>query len=339
MSSSRFLKVKIAGGATAQVLGLMSGIYASHKLKVPFKISYYPYSTGTYWPCILEQFLEKNEILNLNTSTRGLKAGQSLEVGKVINSHPLLKKGFSVEKIIAFLRATKILSVLEILRREKALHAKPQRLLKINYFYKSISGGFPNINEEEVNNEMRRRFIKARMASPFEKKVSESYAVIHYRLGDKRTIPWVPTDFSGGDQGIIDPALIADLVYRLSFNEKIYVVSDEPEFAKKLLSEVGIFTQIRNNRGSIWEDINFMARANIFIGSHSTVSRLVNIFVENNGGKSYLINVKLDSKYNKFPNTTYLTAKFLPFNHKVYQSNFILPESSHSSYEALPASD
>jgi len=335
---SRSLTVKIAGGSTAQVLGLMSGIYASRKLKIPFKIKYYPYSTGTYWPCILEQFLEENEILNLTTPTRGLKAGQGLEIGKIISSHPLLKKRISFERIIRSLRSTKILPVLEMLRREKALHAQPIRLIKLKSFYLTISGGFPNLNDEAVNKEMHRRFLKAGIESPFEKKFSETYTVIHFRIGDKRAIPWIPSEFTG-EPGIIDPKLIADLVCQLNLKERIFVVSDEPEFAKQLLSDVGISAQTRNNKGDIWEDINFMAKANIFIGSHSTVSRLVNIFVENNGGHSYLINVEPNLKYDKFPNTTYLKGKFLPFDHRAYKLDFILPKSSHSSYKAVPPSN
>jgi hypothetical protein len=329
----------VAGGAASQVLGLMSGIYAGLKLKMPFKIKFYPYSTGTYWPCILEPFLENHEILNLATPTRGLIDVQSLEVGKIIDSHPLLKKSISVEKIISILRSMKVLSIQEMLRREKALHAQPNRLLKLNYFYKSISGGFPHICEEEVNKEMNRRFIKAGIESPFAKKRPDSYTVIHYRLGDKRAIPYCPKDFAGGDRGIIDPKLIADLVNRLSVKEKIYIVSDEPELAQQLLSEAGLFTQITNYKGSFWEDINFMANASIFIGSHSTVSRLTNIFVEYNGGRSYLINVEPNPKYNKFTNTTYLKAKFLPFEHKVYQTYSILPTLTHSSYETPPILD
>ena len=60
-----FLHVKIAGGATAQCLGLMNAIYASSKLGLPFKISYYPYSTGTYWPFAINFLLNESEILNL----------------------------------------------------------------------------------------------------------------------------------------------------------------------------------------------------------------------------------------------------------------------------------
>ena len=65
----KFLHVKLTGGATAQCLGLMNAIYASNKLKMPFKVSYFPFSTGTYWPFAIGDLLQKGEILNLNRMT------------------------------------------------------------------------------------------------------------------------------------------------------------------------------------------------------------------------------------------------------------------------------
>ena len=71
MAKSSFLHIKLAGGATAQLLGLMNAIYASDKLGLPFKMSYYPYSTGTYWPFAILHFLSDDEILDVNKSTVG----------------------------------------------------------------------------------------------------------------------------------------------------------------------------------------------------------------------------------------------------------------------------
>ena len=87
-----FLHVKLTGGATAQCLGLMNAIYASDKLDIPFKVSYYPYATGTYWPFAIKDLLYENEILNLNVLTTGLSEVDNLEVGKIVTNHPLMKK-------------------------------------------------------------------------------------------------------------------------------------------------------------------------------------------------------------------------------------------------------
>jgi hypothetical protein len=57
-----FLTVKVAGGATAQCLGLMNAIYVKNKTSKNFRIKYFPYSTGTYWPFEIDfYFLVKRE--------------------------------------------------------------------------------------------------------------------------------------------------------------------------------------------------------------------------------------------------------------------------------------
>ena len=332
MFNSRFLHVKIAGGATAQILGLMNAIYASQKLRIPFKISYYPYSTGTFWPCVLEQFLNKDEILNLNVQTRGLKEISNLEVGKIIKTHPLMFKNMSRERVISILRKFKVLSFLEVLKRERAIHGQTKRLMKISLFHKSISGGFATINEKMVNDEMHSRFLRAGLKSPFSKSLDENTIVIHYRLGDRRAIHNYSIDFFSTP--ILDPKSFANLIKGLvkSNHQSMWVISDEPNVAKELLSQAGVVAKIRENRGSIWEDLYFMSQAEIFIGSNSQVSRLANICVEINGGRSYMLNLTGIRNYQKFPNTIFLESEFLPSSHEIYNPDFTLLEESHSSY-------
>jgi len=340
MFNSHFLHIKIAGGATAQILGLMNAIFASQKLRIPFKISYYPYSTGTYWPCVLEKFLSKDEILNLNVQTKGLKDVGNLEVGKIIKTHPLMFKNMSTERIISILRKTKILSFLEVLKRERAIHGKTQRLMKISLFYKSISGGFATINEEMVNNEMHSRFLRAGLKSPFSKSLNENTVVIHYRLGDRRAIHNHSIDYIVTP--ILNPKSFTNLIKDVTKlnHQNIWVVSDEPEVAKELLSQVGVVAKIREHGGSIWEDLYFMSQADIFIGSNSQVSRLANICVEINGGSSYMLNLEGIKNYKKFPNTIFLESEFLPSSHEIYNPDFVLSEESHSSYKiAKPTSN
>ena len=101
LAKPKFLHVKLSGGATAQCLGLMNAIYASNKLNIPFKVSYFPYSTGTYWPFAIGNLLEKEEVLNINSPTKGLGSSEEFEIGKIIQSHPLMSKKFSYEKILS----------------------------------------------------------------------------------------------------------------------------------------------------------------------------------------------------------------------------------------------
>ena len=335
IKNSSYLHVKIAGGATAQCLGLMNAIFASDKLGVPFKISYYPYSTGTYWPFAINFLLKENEVLNLNLGTKGLENTLGLETGKIIKAHPLFRKSFSYEKFLSFIRKVGLESKLQFLRRELAVKNSPSRLVKISKYYKTISGGFAQINETEVNKAMSLRFKKANMESPFSiTKNERKLIIIHYRLGDKKATPAQmqhTKDFN--TDLIIDPITYVEVLNQIEDLDKnnIFVVSDEPKLAQKLLAEVGIKAQINSKTGNIWEDVLFMSQASVFIGTKSQVSQLVNICVENKGGRSYMLNYARHNQYNNFENTTYIESKFLKPTNSIYSLDFNL-ENTHSAY-------
>jgi hypothetical protein len=336
-TSAPYLHVKIAGGATAQCLGLMNAIYASSKLGIPFKISYYPYSTGTYWPFAIKALLNESEVLNLNINTRGLANTTSLETGKIIKSHPLFRTGFSYEKFLSLIRYLKLESKLQFIRKELAIGSSPSKLSKISKHYKTISGGFAQINEPTVNKEMNLRFYKAAMKSPFSKSNNISnLTILHYRLGDKKATPAQmerTKDFN--TDLIIDPISYVNVLKQITNldEDNIFVVSDEPELAQKLLLGVGLKAKINSRAGNIWEDVSFMSQANVFIGSKSQVSQLVNICVEANGGKSFMLNLLKPINYEKFPNTNYVKAKFLEANHSIYSLDFELENNAHTAYQ------
>lgn len=333
LDKTSYLHVKLAGGATAQLLGLINAIYASRKLSLPFKISYYPYSTGTFWPFAILPFLSDIEILDINVTTKGLKDVDSLEIGRIIQNHPLMHKKASYERFLQMGRKLKLEPYLNSLRRELSVMASPHRLLNISSYYRTLSGGFAVINEKEVNAELHARFLRAGKKSPFSSTLNANKVVIHYRLGDKRAIYNGPKDFN--TEPIIDPKSYVDLIRsRKDLNlENVFVVSDEPAVAKKLLSEAGLEAKIRGNNGNIWEDIYFMSKASLFIGSSSQVSRLVNIFVENNGGKTLLFNMTRNSRNSKFPNTNFLKSQYLPIGHEIYKMHFELPSNAHAGYK------
>ena len=334
LPKSTFLHVKLTGGATAQCLGLMNAIYASNKLRIPFKVSYFPFSTGTYWPFAIGDLLEKDEILNINTPTKGLDSSKEFEIGKIIQSHPLMSKKFSYEKLLSVTRKLNLEPGLQFLRRELAVLASPNRLINITNYYRSISGGFAAINEIEVNQSLHERFLKAGKISPFAETVKEkNLIVIHYRLGDKKATGQHPSDFN--TDMVIDPESYADVLSKIPSGnlDNLYVVSDEPKLAQKLLANAGISARIHSTSGNIWNDLVFMAQANIFIGSKSQVSQLVNICVENNGGISYMFNLCKHNDYSKFINTQYLESKFLDKSNEIYTLNFQLEANSHSAYQ------
>ena len=311
----------------------MNAIYASDKLGLPFRISYYPYSTGTYWPFAIMPFLNRNEILDINVPTKGLKDNENFEIGRIIQNHPLMNKKISYEQVLSLTRKLKLEPSLNFLRRELTVLASPNRLLGINKYYRALSGGFAAINERNVNKEINQRFINANKKSPFTRKRNQQKCiVIHYRLGDKRALFSHPEDFN--TDKIIDPASYKEILDKIDSlkTENIYVVSDEPKLAKKLLANVLVNAKTILSKGDIWEDLYFMSQARIFIGSNSQVSKLANVCVENNGGASYMLNVTKNDNYNKFKNTRYFECKFIGTNHKIYTPNFTLEEDSHSAY-------
>lgn len=330
----RYLHVKIAGGATAQCLGLMNAIYVSNKLSMPFKISYYPYSTGGYWPFAIGDLLNEIEILDINKPTKGLVINKDLEVGKIITNHPLMIRKFSYEGLLSIIRKLKLESFLQFYRRELAVLNSPAKLMKINKYYRSISGGFAQINEKNVTEDMHRRFTKANRESPFIKHENQKKTIIiHYRLGDRRAAGHHHSDFNS--DLIIDPRSYADVLNKLDGIrlDNIYVVSDEPYLAQKLLAKVNIKARVNSKVGNIWEDVLFMSQASIFIGSNSQVSQLVNICVENNGGKSYMLNLSSKDKYSQFRNTTYLISKFIEPKNEIYSLDFKLEKNAHTAYK------
>ena len=333
LAKTSFLHVKLAGGATAQLLGLMNAIYASDKLGLPFKISYYPFSTGTYWPFAITPFLNQSEILNVNVPTKGLVNSDNLEIGKIVQNHPLMRRKISYEHLLSLVRKLKLEPSLNLLRRELTVLALPNRLFNISDYYRVLSGGFAAINEEKVNAEMAKRFIKAGKKSPFTReRRQQKYVVIHYRLGDKRALFSHPADFNTAK--IIDPVSYKEILDKIGSakSENVYVVSDEPKLAQKLLAGVFVNAKTIPSKGDIWKDLYFMSQARVFIGSNSSqVSRLANICVENNGGKSYMFDVTKNNNY-RFKNTCYFDSKFLDDNHIIYTPDFTLQKDSHSAY-------
>lgn len=55
--------------------------------------------------------------------------------------------------------------------------------------------------------------------------------------------------------------------------------------------------------------------------------------MENNGGKSYMLNLAERDKYDKFRNTTYLDAKFVNPENEIYSLDFKLEKNAHTAYK------
>ena len=316
-------KVKVAGGAAAQTLALINAISLKNITRRDFEIMYYPESTGTYWPFEIEFLLKPEELCSVTGVIKGYINTESHEKGKIIRDHPLQLDSFSYEHLLVLMRKLRLEFPLRyLLQRELAVEANPKRLKLFNSWTRSISGGFPPIFSSAIADEMNKRFDKAHLDSPFRKMNDiEKYICIHYRIGDKRTN--FKTNFNDHD-GIFNPKTFAEILSSIQKSKSlpIYVISDEPTVALKLLREVGIQVETFSGRSDIWRDLFLASQAEILIGSWSQVSQLAAICVYGNGGKSFL---PLSSKNGRsakwrIPSNVWFSPKILDPSHWIYQA-------------------
>ncbi len=167
------IKVKLAGGAAAQCIALMNSVYLEKKLNRKFELHYFPHSTGTYWPFAIDFLLKPGELASAGELITGFTPTSNLEVGKIIRTHPLSKKGINHEKILSRLRKLKLERFLQKFRGESALLASLKNLEKVSSRTKAVSGGFVPLFNEQVNLEMGRRFEAAGKKSPFSLALNE----------------------------------------------------------------------------------------------------------------------------------------------------------------------
>ena len=316
-------RIKCAGGAAAQMLALMDGIYLSHKTGRDFIFDYYPFGTGTHWAFEIGGLLRKEELGDVSRLSRGhVKTSVSIPLGKIVESHPINNGMLNIEGFYSIIRRLKLDRIILFLRGELPINASSKRLNKFTRFTRTISGGFLPVLDKDVFESLHKRFLSAGYRSPFNvasEPKSEFEVVIHYRLGDKRAKYSNPGVV--GDDGILDPRLIFDLLASLNkLSSKILVLSDEPYVAQQLLADAGVSASIDNENRTIWDDIYMMAVANLFIGTWSQVSQLASVCVLHGGGQAYL------PSYERGGLSLEWTIKGLKF----YQAKFL--DSSHPVY-------
>ena len=334
---SNRLTIKVAGGAAAQCLALMNAIFLGNKFSRKFRFQYFPYSTGTYWPLAIDFLLDENEKSETLGSTRGLDMSQTYEIGKIIKSHPLMKKSPNYEKLLSLLRKLKFDGFLRKFRGEFTLEASRKRLDRVPSFAKTVSGGYVPLVDPVVRIEMDARFKAARVKSPFSIDKSShnlKKVVIHYRIGDKRAKFSIHKDF-GGD-GIIDPITFANLIMKEEQQlGEVYVVSDEPEIAMGLLDSAGIRAKLNFVQNDLWEDLYLISQSDLFLGSWSQVSQVGALCTIGNGGRALLprttqVGTKISWDISEIE---YYDPIFLGENHPIYDPNFNLQSSAHKVYK------
>ena len=113
--------------------------------------------------------------------------------------------------------------------------------------------------------------------------------MIHYRLGDMRKMP--TRDPKMGGHGVVDAITFLKILVVENIdieNISVKLVSDEPEIAIKLLKDVGITATSESEKTSIWQDLQTISSAKIFIGSLSHFSFFGATACAFSGGKPYL---------------------------------------------------
>jgi len=315
--------VKCAGGATAQLLALSNAIYLSIKLNRPFKIKYYPYSTGTYWPFAIKELLEENELIE-EGNTRGLET-DGLKSGEYISNFPLRRNGISYERFLQAIHRLHLNELLNHLRGEVVIGGKRKNLEKVRARTSVVSGNFVPLIDNVVFTKLSDRFTSANLPNPFNTHDKKEEIVIHYRLGDMRKMP--SRDPKMGGHGVVDPITFKKILELESIDTdttSINLVSDEPGIAVKLLKDVGISATSESKKKSIWQDLQTISSAKIFIGSLSQFSFFGATICAFNGGKQYLPskvyglgNLEEDLNISLF---NYFEYNYLQPNHYLFHS-------------------
>jgi hypothetical protein len=313
MAKNTPIIVKCAGGATAQLLALSNAIYLSIKLNRPFKIKYYPYSTGTYWSFAIKELLEENELIE-EGNTRGLET-DGLKSGEYIADFPLRRKGVSYERFLQFIHTLHLNNILNYLRGEVVIGGKRKNLEKVRARTSVVSGNFVPLIDNVVFTKLSDRFTSANLPNPFNTHDKKEEIVIHYRLGDMRKMP--SRDPKMGGHGVVDPITFLKILALENIdinNISVKLVSDEPEIAVKLLKDVGISATSESEKTSVWQDLQKISSAKIFIGSLSQFSFFGAAICSANGGKVFLPS----SVYGKGNLKDDISSNFFNFFYYIY---------------------
>jgi hypothetical protein len=213
--------------------------------------------------------------------------------------------------------------LLNRLRGEVVVGGKRKNLEKFRAKTKVVSGNFVPLIDNNLFIDLSARFTRASLPNPFESRSRKIDIVIHYRLGDMRKMP--SRDPKMGGHGVVDPQTfkkILELENVDTNSASVKLVSDEPEIALELLKLENINATYDNRNSSIWQDLETIASAKIFIGSLSQFSMFGATICVSKGGKPYLPssvygkgNLKKDFRNDLF---NYFNYTYLRPNHSLF---------------------
>lgn len=318
------LEIKLAGGAVAQLLGLISALKVEKEFGRKCKLTYFPISTGTFWPFAINFLLDNSmRIVHrpAELTTDNLEIGQTVPDSQVFNRRNL------VENLRDFIYRNNLQSLMRSLKLEHAINGDVERLFQIGAFTKSISGSYPAIYDESIFQKLHQKFLSNKITSPFQLVDDSSCTnatVIHFRLGDQR----VSKQMQKVGLGVpISPKSFMLILTKYGLEtSKVYVMSEEPDMAVALLKEEGMNAvplPTVYREGGVWSEIAFAANAASFIGSWSQVSQFISAIRLSRGKKTFLPNRPFlgESYPINHLNAVTFDPIFLPFEHPFYSSN------------------
>ena len=342
--------VRTTGGAATQSMGLLAAIYISQKIGRPFQIRHYPLSTGGFYPLGIGPLLRENELYRDGPAYSTQENFSGLTVGELLEPADTKKKHSWYDRIVVALARLGIDKYVNQLRMIWHIDGSFDRLNRTPYRVKVVSpnskGYFP-FSDKDVIDDLRLRFQEANLPSIFgdarrRDQEKDPDVVIHVRLGDKRRAHARP-DLGGAVNGIVDPISYLDLLKREGFlsSEKIYVVSDDPVEAQRLLAEAGIKAKFNVIQGDLWEDLALMSRSKLVLCPWSTVPQLSAVCLSGTDTRFYYPATAGDGippgwKWRQ-SNVNFYDAIFLPEDHRLYVTPYKSIAASHKIYEEKKA--
>lgn len=324
----RYLIVRCTGGAMSQLLAVSNAIYLRQQKGINFKIHHFVFGVGTKYSFALRNLLKDHEVLDLEHVHRGYSEHTSVKNGVVVENGPLQK--VSLESMYSAIRGRRVDKIVKWkVRREFILNASIQSLNSVPLNTRILSGNYVPLDNAEVLNELRVRFLNFGENSPFLRPEVKCDVVIHYRIGDIRLKYDLPT--TSGD-GILDPKSFLRAVKSIPGWESlsIGVVSDSPAVASKMLEDVGLKTISLSYRNNLWIDLQQMIHCRYFIGSHSQVSAFASAVRKSRNLLSYSPNLDSSKKPSvwRIAGARGFDAEYLSRSHPIF--------SLKANYEGNP---
>lgn len=338
--------VRTTGGAASQSIGLLMALYISQKIKRPFQIRHYPLSTGGYYPLGIGPLLSPDELYKEDLEESKQVDFSGLTVGELLEPINMKSEYSLYDRLVIALTKIGLDKYVNQLRMVWHIDGSRRRLNRTPYGVKVVSpkskGYFP-FSDEEVIKELKVRFERAKLPSIFgldreRDPLNDPDVVIHVRLGDKRRA-FARPDLGGAVNGIVDPISYVKILEQegLSSSEKIYVVSDDPVEAKKLLAEAGINAKFNEIQGDLWGDLELMSRAKLVLCPWSTVPQLSAACLFDKDVRFYYPATAGDGIPPgwqwKQSNVHFYNATYLPPDHRLYVTPYKSIAASHKIYD------